>query len=161
MGLLQSHRIESIPSLWAAAPTNLLKALTQRTMDDMQFKDLADSMQRRYNIVVPSELKCRNIRALSALLQVDDAVPHALRALSGVQARRFADAAYSHVPPGRNHLAVPGEQDNLRDVSSNLPCMGSHFSPNGPKRGCGWPATVCAHKHRRWLITGQLEPFTS
>ena len=46
MCLLQSHMLEPIPSLWAAAPTNLLKALTQRTMDDMQFQDLADSMQR-------------------------------------------------------------------------------------------------------------------
>ena len=81
------------------------------------------------------------------LLQVDDAVPHALRALSGVQARRFADAAYSHVPPGRNHLAVPGEQDHLRDISPNLPCMLSHLAPRAlieAVSGLQRSATVCA-----------------
>ena len=46
-------------------------------------------------------------------LQAQDALPHALRPLSAVQARGFADAAYSHIPPGRNHLAVPGAQSPL------------------------------------------------
>ena len=43
-------------------------------------------------------------------MQANEALPHALRPLSGLQARSFADTPYSHVPPGRNHLAVPGEQ---------------------------------------------------
>lgn len=48
------------------------------------------------------------------LLQIHDALPQVLRPLSGMQVRGFADAPYSHTPPGRNHLAVPGEQRQLQ-----------------------------------------------
>ena len=43
-------------------------------------------------------------------LQAHGALPHVLRPLSGVQVRAFTDVPYSHTPPGRNHLAVPGKQ---------------------------------------------------